>query len=470
MLSHSVFNPMSPQAQAISNLTIFLMLLGLLISVGIVGVMIYALIRFRARPGQEGEPPQTFGITRLEIAWTATPFVLVTLLFFVTVSAMQHSSPGQIALNDGARTEPRITIIGHQWWWEIRYPSGVVTANEIHIPVGQRWVAAIKSVDVIHSFWEPQLGPKIQAVPGQTNYIWLEADRPGVYHGSCGEFCGAGHAWMLVDVVAEPMAKFKAWEQQQMTSSLGSPPAGFTASEATQGAALFGYYSCGSCHFTDIGPSLTHMASRSILAAGAISNTPAHMEQWLLNPDAIKPGVHMPNFQLSELQARDLTAYLESASAPQSAAHSVASHWLVWNAKSQTATLTLVAGYNSALSGFNFDGYGKGAMVISVPAGAHVTVVFTNKASLPHSAVFTAYSNVQAASGGFAPAFQGASSPNPVSGTTPGQKQQFTFMATKVGKYALVCAVPGHVQAGMWDVLMVTKGGKPSVKAGNASL
>ena len=100
----------------------------------------------------------------------------------------------------------------------------------------------------------------------------------------------------------------------------------------------------------------------------------------------------------------------------------------------------------------------------------HVNVVFTNKASLPHSAVFTAYSNVQAASGGFAPAFQGASSPNPVSGTPAGQKQQFTFVATKAGKYALVCAVPGHVQAGMWDVLMVTKSGAPSVKVGKASM
>jgi len=328
LLSHSVFNPMSPQAQAISNLTIFLMLISLLISVAITGVLIYALIRFRARPGQDGEPPQTFGITRLEIAWTATPFALVTLIFFVTVSAMQHSSPGQISLNDGARTEPRITIIGHQWWWEIRYSSGVVTASVLHLPVGQRWVAAIKSDDVIHSFWEAQLGPKIQAVPGQTNYIWLEADRPGVYHGSCGEFCGAGHAWMLFDVVAEPMAQFKAWEQQQLhqpTPPQSRPPAmGYTSSEVTAGAKLFTYYSCQSCHYVqgvngaspqptvDYAPPLTHVGSRSIIAAGAISNTAAHMEQWLMNPDTIKPGVHMPNFQLSETQARDLSAYLES--------------------------------------------------------------------------------------------------------------------------------------------------------------
>ncbi len=328
MLSNSVFNPMSPQAQAISNLTIFLMLLGLLISVGIVGVMIYALIRFRAHPGQEGEPPQTFGITRIEIAWTASPFVLVTILFFLSVSAMQHSSPGQIALQDGARSEPRITIIGHQWWWELRYPSGVVTANVLHIPVGQRWVAAIKSYDVIHDFWEPQLGPKVQAVPGQTNYIWLEADRPGVYHGDCAEFCGAGHAWMLFDVVAESQSKFNAWQQQQLRQPAPPqsqrPAMGYTSSEVTSGAKLFTYYACQSCHYVrgvngtstqptiDYGPNLTHVGSRSIIAAGAVTNTAAHMEQWLINPDSIKEGVHMPNFQLSETQARDLSAYLES--------------------------------------------------------------------------------------------------------------------------------------------------------------
>ncbi len=328
MLSNSVFNPMSPQAQAISNLTIFLMLLGLLIAVGITGVMFYALIRFRARPGQEGEPPQTFGITRVEIAWTATPFVIVTLLFFVSVSTMLHSSPGQISLNDGARSAPRITIIGHQWWWELRYPSGVVTANVLHIPVGQRWVAAVKSYDVIHDFWAPQLGPKIQAVPGQTNYIWLEADRPGVYHGDCAEFCGAGHAWMLFDVVAEPRAQFNAWEQQQLHQPAApqsrQPAMGYTSSQVTAGAKLFTYYACQSCHYVrgvngtssqptvNYGPNLTHMGSRSILAAGATTNTSAHMEQWLINPDTIKPGVHMPNFQLSETQARDLSAYLES--------------------------------------------------------------------------------------------------------------------------------------------------------------
>ena len=165
---------------------------------------------------------------------------------------------------------------------------------------------------MIHSFWIPQCAPKVDAVPGQTDYIWLECDKAGTYHGDCSEYCGAGHAWMLVDVIAEPMAKFKAWEQQQLSAPPSSPPAGFTASEVSQGAQLFGHYACSSCHFTGIGPLLTHVGSRHLLAGGATTNTPANMEAWLKNPDAIKPGVHMPNFQLNDREARNLTAYLES--------------------------------------------------------------------------------------------------------------------------------------------------------------
>lgn len=304
---------MSPQAHAISNLFVFTMVISGLICLGISAVIVYSLIRYRVRPGQTGEPPQIFGNTRLEITWTVIPLIIVTLLFGTSVSAMIDSSPGQTSLQGGAAHNPnRMQVIGHQWWWEIKYPSGVDTATVIHIPVGQRWVVALDSDDVIHSLWIPQCAPKVDAVPGQTNYLWLECDKAGTYHGDCSEYCGAGHAWMLVDVVAEPMAQFKAWERQQLSAPPSTPAPGFTASEVSRGAQLFGQYSCASCHFTGIGPLLTHVGSRSVLGSGAISNTPAHMEQWLLDPDKIKPGVHMPNFQLSTPQARALTAYLES--------------------------------------------------------------------------------------------------------------------------------------------------------------
>lgn len=313
LFTHSIFNPMSPQADAISNLTIFTMIVAGVICLAITAVIIFSVIRYRARPGDTEEAPQIFGNTRLEVTWTVIPFIIVVILFGTSVTTMIDSSPGQTGLQGAAARNPnRMNVIGHQWWWEVKYPSGVVTANVIHIPVGQRWVIALDSDDVIHSLWFPQCGPKVDAVPGQTNYIWLECDKVGTYHGNCSEYCGAGHAWMLNEVVAEPLAKFKAWEQQQLSAPPSTPAPGFTASEVASGAKLYTQYACSSCHDTGIGPLLTHVGSRDIIAGGALSNTPAHMQQWLLDPDAIKPGVHMPNFQFTNAQAHDLTAYLES--------------------------------------------------------------------------------------------------------------------------------------------------------------
>jgi cytochrome c oxidase subunit 2 len=320
---------MSPQAQAISNLFILTMIIAGIICAGIIAVILYSIVRYRVRPGQNGEPPQIFGNTRLEIAWTVIPFIIVTFLFGTSVSAMLASSPGQVSLQGAAAHNPnRIHVVGHQWWWEVSYPSGVVTANVIHIPVGQRWVVDLNSADVIHSLWIPQCSPKVDAVPGQTDHLWLECDKAGIYHGNCSEFCGAGHAWMLVDVVAEPLATFQAWERRELRPAPApqslKPPAGFTSQEVVAGARLFQSFSCQGCHYiqgvtgkstrptVDYAPDLTHMGSRSVIGSGVVPNTPYFMEQWLLDPDKIKPGVHMPNFQLSTPQARDLTAYLES--------------------------------------------------------------------------------------------------------------------------------------------------------------
>lgn len=172
------------------------------------------------------------------------------VVFGVTVSTMQKSSPGQ--LNPHGRPVD-LTIIGHPWWWEARYPSGVVTASDIHIPVGRRLVVAVRSPDdVIHSFWVPQCDHKIDAVPGQTNYVWLECDKAGVYDGVCAEFCGDGHAWMLVRVVAEPAATFAAWQRHRLRPAPPlkklRPVPPFSASEVAAGQRLFTSYSCQSCH------------------------------------------------------------------------------------------------------------------------------------------------------------------------------------------------------------------------------
>ena len=328
MLGRSVFDPLSPQAHAISNLFIFTSIIALAIIVLIVAVLTYTTIRFRQRPGQ-GDPRQTFGLSWLEIIWTVIPVLIVTIVFGATISTMKDSSPGQLS---PGRRPIALTVIGHQWWWEGRYSSGVVTANEIHVPVGRRLVVALKSPDddVIHSLWVPQCGPKMDAVPGQTNYVWLECDRAGVYDGDCAEFCGAGHAWMLVRVIAEPASTFDAWQRHQRRPAPPlkqlRPARPFSVGDVATGQRLFRHYTCQSCHVITggathtppgptsvrVGPNLTHMGSRQIIAAGRISNTVANMERWLANPGQLKPGVHMPNFQLSGPEVRALTAYLES--------------------------------------------------------------------------------------------------------------------------------------------------------------
>lgn len=303
MFSHSVFDPVSPQALAISNLFIFIMIVSLAILLLIVGILAYTCTHFRYHPGQ-ADPPQRFGLTKLEITWTVIPFVLLVLVFAATMKTVSVSAPP----NDNAlagRT-PDVTIVAHQWWWEVRYASGVVTANEIHIPVGKRLLVALQSADVIHSLWVPQVNGKTDSVPGQTNVIYMEADRPGSYESACVEFCGDGHSRMRALVIAQPIAQYQAWVRQQ----LATPPA--ATGLAAAGAKLYQQFGCQSCHAASIGPDLTHFGSRGTLAAVTLTNTPAHLEEWLRDPQSVKPGANMPNFQLSAKETRMLTAYLES--------------------------------------------------------------------------------------------------------------------------------------------------------------
>lgn len=312
VLTHSVFNPKSAPALDVSNLFIATMVIALLIILLIAGALAYTAVRFRHRPGQ-GEPPQAYGNTRLEIAWTVAPFLLLVALFGAVLNTARLAAPGGDPPTD-------LTVIGHQWWWELRYGSGVITANEIHLPVGRRFYVALKSADVIHSLWVPQLGPKMDLVPGQTNHMWLEADAPGVYEGNCSEFCGAGHAWMLLRVIAQSPADFAAWEHQQL--GYASRP---SAGAAAQGARLFIQLTCQSCHAIDtsaadratelaqppIAPNLTHVGSRQTLASGRLANTRGAMIAWLHAPDYWKPGVHMPNLQLTPPELQALQVYLE---------------------------------------------------------------------------------------------------------------------------------------------------------------
>ena len=307
MENSSLFQPGSPQAEAILWLFKVTMLFLAAILAVVTGLVLYSAARFRARPGQP-EPVQITGNRRLEIAWTAVPILIVAYLTVLTIRGMSLSDPA-------ANRPADILVVAHQFWWEVRYPkSGVVTANEIHIPSGQKVLLRLESADVIHDFSVPNLARKIDMIPGHPNYTWLEANQPGAYLGQCAEFCGAQHAGMRFVVIAEPPEKFAAWEQAQL-----APAAKPAAPEAVRGQELFRSMTCYNCHNikgagsnAQFGPDLTHLASRRALAAEVMENNRENLARWLSNPQAIKPGSLMPNFRLTKEQVDDLTSYLET--------------------------------------------------------------------------------------------------------------------------------------------------------------
>jgi cytochrome c oxidase subunit 2 len=208
-----------------------------------------------------------------------------------------------------------VEIVGHQWWWEVNYPlQGVTTANEIHIPVGYPIELKVTSADVIHSFWVPELHGKIDLIPGQTNSFWLQADEPGVYYGECAEFCGLQHAKMALVVVAQPEEAFVTWLEQQQ-----QPATQVMDSTLVEGQQIFLGSACSQCHTIngttatgDLGPDLTHLASRLTLAAGTLKNNQGNLAGWIINPQHLKPGNKMPPTNLTGPELQALLAYLES--------------------------------------------------------------------------------------------------------------------------------------------------------------
>jgi cytochrome c oxidase subunit 2 len=302
----STFDPHSPEALAISSL------FGqTLVVCGVIGAVVTALVvtcvvRFRAGK-QPAEPAQTHGNRKLEITWTLIPFAIVLGLFALTAHAMAASDPP-------ADREPDIVVVGHQWWWEARYASGAVTANEIHVPVGKDLLLRIESADVIHDFWVPQLGRKVDAIPGHPSTIWIQADAPGTYLGACAEFCGAEHAWMRIVVVADSPADFATWDAHQRE------PADQTVitSDEARGEKAFRTKTCINCHAVRgvgdalVAPDLTHLADRKTLGAGVLTNDPVSLARWLREPQVVKPASHMPDLNLTEPEIADLTAYLDT--------------------------------------------------------------------------------------------------------------------------------------------------------------
>lgn len=302
-----VLSPGSQQAQAISHLFMVVLWICLGILAVVCGLVFLAMSRFQDR-GPGDEPRQIFGHFKLEVLWTAVPFLLLVWIFCLTARTVRVSDPQ-------TQQDPDLTVIGHQWWWEVRYPkTGIVTANEIHLPIGRPLYVQLESADVIHSFWVPDLGRKMDMIPNHTNHMWLRADRAGTYPGTCSEYCGAQHAWMRLLVIGQAPAEFEQW-QQNMQRGPATPDTG----ERALGVAVFRKRTCVNCHTiegvsppTSTAPDLTHLADRRTLAGGVVENTPKTLKAWLKDPQAIKPACHMPNLHLSEAEVNRLAAYLET--------------------------------------------------------------------------------------------------------------------------------------------------------------
>lgn len=311
MQGGSVLNPSSSLAHPISHLFWIVGFVMAVILLLVTTLVLYACIRYRSKK-DGGVPPQNYGRSALEITWTVAPFLVLVFIFVATIHAMQASDP-----TPAPGQEPDLIIIAHQWWWEALYPgANVMAANEIHIPVGKRFYVRLESADVIHDWWVAPLGPKMDAIPGHPNFFWLEADSVGHYLGTCAEYCGAEHAGMRILVIAQSSSDFGQWEAHQREAA-PTPPSG--TSDAAQGAQLFQHLTCSTCHAiagvsenVQVGPDLTHVAGRETLASGVIENTPENLKKWLTDPQAIKPGSNMPNFELTKEQVGDLAAYLET--------------------------------------------------------------------------------------------------------------------------------------------------------------
>jgi len=277
-------------------------------------LIVYAAVKYRKRATDDNhEPPQIYGSIRVELAWTVIPVLIVVVLFLTTariIFAIQDAPEPKSALE--------VTVIGHQFWWEFRYPKfNIVTANELHIPAStllapEPTYLRLLSADVDHSFWVPQLAGKTDLIPNHPNEMWLDPHEPGLYVGQCAQFCGIEHAKMLIRVYVDTPQQFDAWAKNQQRLAVHD-------STAAAGKQVFETQACVNCHTIvgtpahgTFGPDLTHLMSRATIAAGAAANTPDNLRAWIHDPGTFKPGAQMPAMQLSDQQTDEVVAYLST--------------------------------------------------------------------------------------------------------------------------------------------------------------
>jgi cytochrome c oxidase subunit 2 len=303
----STLEPRGPGAQRIASLWWFMFTVSTVVVLVVGALLLYAVIRRRRRGGPSEEPSWAYGM--MFGGGVAFPIVILTVLWVWTLRDMaalsQPAGPAAVTID----------VIGHQWWWEVRYQQErIITANDIHIPVGRRVEIRLTTKDVLHSFWVPQLTAKTDMIAGRTNTMTVQADQPGVYRGQCAEFCGLQHAQMIFYVVAQTPADYQSWVARET-----EPPAGSTDQTAVQGRQVFEASPCAACHTVrgtsakgTLGPELSDFGARLSIGAGAVPNTRGNLGGWIVDSQSIKPGNLMPPIQLDPDQLQALIAYLES--------------------------------------------------------------------------------------------------------------------------------------------------------------
>ena len=312
----TTFRPTTEFARVTDGLFWLALVLGVVVGVLVLGALCWILWRFRYQPGA-GEPKQIHGNTRLEVAWTLIPAIILAVIAIPTVKAIFDTQPDPNTL---PRDTVTIEVIGKQWWWEFRYPQPggdtVVTANEIHVPVGRTVHLLLKSDNVLHSFWVPQMGGKRDLIPNRINHLVFKPEEAGVYFGQCAEFCGASHSLMRMRLIAHSGNGYEQWLANEARPAV-EPAANDSAVQL--GKQLVTTGACAGCHYIEgtamnahVGPALTHFGRRRTLAGGIVENDAENLRRWLADPPAVKPGSKMPNLNLTDQQITDISAYLQS--------------------------------------------------------------------------------------------------------------------------------------------------------------
>src|SRR3989442_10451668 len=308
----NIFAPVSTPAESIFGLSLFVLGVTAAIFAVVFSLLVYSVVKFRKRNDDDGrEPPQLYGSNQVELAWTVIPVLIVVALFVATarvIAGIQQTVPSQHAIE--------VIAIGHQFWWEYRYPAmNVVTANELHVPLSDPdhptpTFIKLLSADTDHSFWIPRLAGKTDLIPNHPNSTWIDPHETGLYLGQCAQYCGTQHAKMLLRVYVQSRQEFDRWIEEQRRPTQAS-------ATVSEGRRIFEATACINCHAVNgtvadgrFGPDLTHLMSRESIAAGAAPNTLKNLRLWIQNAEAIKPESKMPAMGLSDHELDAVTAYL----------------------------------------------------------------------------------------------------------------------------------------------------------------